>query len=94
MIAAREADEIIRKLSFKSFEADYKTMLVWLPETMNEEAANKILKILEEPWERTLFILVPSSPTACCRRSFRARRRWPSPASRPRCWSVRPANAA
>ena len=58
MIAAREADEIIRKLSFKSFEADYKTMLVWLPEAMNEEAANKILKILEEPWERTLFILV------------------------------------
>ena len=37
MIAAREADEIIRKLSFKSFEADYKTMLIWLPEAMNEE---------------------------------------------------------
>lgn len=62
MIAAREADEIIRKLSFKSFEADYKTTLVWLPETMNEEAANKILKILEEPWERTLFILVSEHP--------------------------------
>lgn len=62
MIAAREADEIIRKLSFKSFEADYKSMLVWLPETMNEEAANKILKILEEPWERTLFILVSEHP--------------------------------
>ena len=62
MIAAREADEIIRKLSFKSFEADYKTKLVWLPETMNEEAANKILKILEEPWERTLFILVSEHP--------------------------------
>ena len=45
-ISAREADEIIRKLSFKSFEADYKTMLIWLPEAMNEEAANKILKIL------------------------------------------------
>jgi len=55
MIAAREADDIIRKLSFKSFEADYKTMLIWLPEAMNEEAANKILKILEEPWEKTLF---------------------------------------
>ena len=38
-ISAREADEIIRKLSFKSFEADYKTMLIWLPEAMNEEAA-------------------------------------------------------
>ena len=62
MIAAREADEIIRKLSLKSFEADYKTMLIWLPEAMNEEAANKILKILEEPWERTLFILVSEQP--------------------------------
>lgn len=63
MIAAREADEIIRKLSFKSFSGGYKTMLIWLPETMNEEAANKILKILEEPWERTLFVLVSEQPT-------------------------------
>ncbi len=62
MISAREADEIIRKLSFKSFEADYKVMLVWLPETMNEEASNKILKILEEPWERTVFVLVSEQP--------------------------------
>lgn len=58
MISAKETDEIIRKLSFKSFEAEYKTMIIWLPETMNEEAANKILKILEEPWDKTLFILI------------------------------------
>ena len=58
VINVHEADQIIRKLSFKSFEAHYKTVLIWLPETMNEEAANKILKILEEPWERTLFLLV------------------------------------
>ena len=63
MISAAEADEMIRKLSFKSFEADYKAMLIWLPETMNEEAANKILKILEEPWEKTLFLLVTEQPT-------------------------------
>lgn len=62
MISAREADEMIRKLSFKSFEADYKAMLIWLPETMNEEASNKILKILEEPWERTVFLLVSEQP--------------------------------
>lgn len=62
MISAKEADEIIRKLSFKSYEAEYKIMLVWLPETMNEEAANKILKILEEPWEKTLFLLVSERP--------------------------------
>ena len=58
MISAKEADEIIRKLSFKSFEADYKSVIIWMPETMNDEAANKMLKILEEPWDKTLFILV------------------------------------
>lgn len=62
MISAKETDEIIRKLSFKSFEAEYKTMIIWLPETMNEEAANKILKILEEPWDKTLFVLVSERP--------------------------------
>ena len=61
-IAAREAEEIIRKLSFKSFESEYKIMLIWLPETMNEEAANKLLKILEEPWTKTLFLLVSEQP--------------------------------
>lgn len=58
MISAREADEIIRRLQFKSFESEYKITIIWQPETMNDEAANKILKILEEPWDKTLFILV------------------------------------
>ena len=62
MISAKEADEIIRRLSFKSFESEYKIMIVWLPEVMNEEAANKILKILEEPWEKTIFLLVSERP--------------------------------
>ena len=62
MISAKEADEIIRRLSFKSFESEYKIMLIWLPETMNDEAANKILKILEEPWEKTIFLLVSERP--------------------------------
>ena len=62
MISAREADAIIRKLSFKSFEADYKCVIIWQPEMMNEEAANKILKILEEPWDKTLFLLVAERP--------------------------------
>ena len=61
-IAVREAEEMIRKLSFKSFASKYKTMLIWLPETMNERAANMILKILEEPWEDTIFILVTEQP--------------------------------
>ena len=58
VITAKESEEIIRRLGFKSFESEYKTMIIWLPETMNEEAANRILKILEEPWDKTLFILV------------------------------------
>ncbi len=57
-ITAKEADKIVEKLALKSYGSGYKTMIIWLPEMMNEQAANKILKILEEPWERTLFILV------------------------------------
>ncbi len=62
VISAREADEVIKKLSFKSFSDGYKAMIIWLPEMMNEQAANKLLKILEEPWDRTLFILVSEKP--------------------------------
>ena len=62
MISAREADEVIRKLSFKSYDSAYKSVILCLPETMNEEAANKLLKILEEPWDKTLFLLVCEQP--------------------------------
>ena len=62
IISAKEADEIIRRLSFKSFESEYKVVIIWQAETMNEEAANKILKILEEPWEKTLFLLIAERP--------------------------------
>ena len=62
LISAKESEEIIKKLSFKSYSSDYKAMIIWLPETMNQEAANKILKILEEPWDKTLFILVSEHP--------------------------------
>lgn len=61
LISKADADEIIRTLSFKSFEAEYKVVVVWLPERMRTEAANTILKILEEPWEKTLFLLVSVS---------------------------------
>lgn len=62
LITAKESEEIIRKLQFKSFSSPYKAMIIWLPEAMNQEAANKILKILEEPWDKTLFILVSEHP--------------------------------
>jgi DNA polymerase-3 subunit delta' len=62
LITKKEADEVIRKLSFKSFEGGYKAIVIWLPERMNVEAANTLLKILEEPWDKTLFLLVSAQP--------------------------------
>ncbi len=53
-----ESLQIIRKLSFKNFEATYKVVIIWMAEKMNLSASNKLLKILEEPPENTVFILV------------------------------------
>jgi DNA polymerase-3 subunit delta' len=53
-----ESAAIMRKLNLKPFEADYKTVIVWLPEKMNDTASNKLLKILEEPPPGTIFLLV------------------------------------
>ena len=53
-----ESAAILRKLSFKAYEGEYRVVIIWKPEKMNVQAANKILKIIEEPPERTLFILV------------------------------------
>jgi DNA polymerase-3 subunit delta' len=58
MIFASEASEIIRKLSLKTFESDFKIMIIWLPEKMHQATANKLLKMIEEPPEKTLFLLV------------------------------------
>lgn len=62
MIYANESQEIIRKLSLKTYESEYKVMIIWLPERMNIVCANKLLKILEEPPEKTLFLLVSNNP--------------------------------
>ncbi len=56
-ITARECDDIIRKLSLKSFESEYKILIMWMPEELEKEG-NKLLKIIEEPPQNTLFILV------------------------------------
>ena len=58
VIYSHESESIIRKLNLKSFEAEYKTMIIWLPERMNAECANKLLKMIEEPPSKTLFLLV------------------------------------
>jgi len=57
-IGVDESRNILKKLSLKSYSGKYKIMIIWLPEKMNNSAANKLLKILEEPPERTLFFLV------------------------------------
>ncbi len=57
-IFTQESREIIRKLNLKTYEAEYKVMIIWLPEKMNISASNKMLKMIEEPPEKTLFLLV------------------------------------
>jgi len=57
-ISREESRNIIRKLSLKSFEGEYKVMIIWLAEYMHPSAANAILKLLEEPPEKTIFLLV------------------------------------
>ena len=58
LIYAKESEEIIRKLNLKTYEAKYKIMIVWLPEKINESCANKLLKMIEEPPDNTVFLLV------------------------------------
>jgi len=57
-IYSHESESIIRKLSMKSSEAEFKVMIIWLPEKMNPACSNKLLKIIEEPPSKTLFLLV------------------------------------
>ncbi|MDR1860860.1 MAG: DNA polymerase III subunit delta [Bacteroidales bacterium] len=53
-----EANEILHQMSLKSYESDYKIQLIWMAEKMNEKCANKLLKIIEEPPEKTLILLI------------------------------------
>jgi len=59
-ISADECNEIIKKLSFKSFESAYKVLVLWMPEYLGKEG-NKLLKLIEEPPDNTIFILVANS---------------------------------
>jgi len=58
IINVRESENIIRKLAFKPYESDYRMVVIWLPEKMNQPAANKLLKLIEEPPEKTLILMV------------------------------------
>ena len=57
-IGVDEALEIVKKVSLKSYEGGYKVTIIWMAEKMNTAASNKLLKIIEEPPEKTLFILL------------------------------------
>lgn len=58
LINVAESQEIIKKMTLKPYEAEYKTMIIWQPEKMNTEASNKLLKLIEEPYGKTIIILI------------------------------------
>jgi len=61
IINVRESESLIKKLGFKPYESEYRMVLIWLPERMNQQTANKLLKLLEEPPEKTLIVMVSES---------------------------------
>jgi DNA polymerase III subunit delta' len=64
IIGTEESQEIIKKLSLKSYEGGFKVMVIWMAEEMNAACANKLLKIIEEPSAKTLFLLICESQEA------------------------------
>lgn len=62
LISVAEAREILGRLSFHSLEGGWRAVVVYLPEKMNADAANRLLKSIEEPPEKTLFLLVTHAP--------------------------------
>ena len=62
IITASESDDIGKKISLTSSQGGYKVVIIWLAERMNDVSANKILKTLEEPTKKTVFILVVERP--------------------------------
>jgi len=58
IINVKESETIIRKLGFKPYESEYRMVVIWLPEKMNQSAANKLLKLIEEPPAKTLILMV------------------------------------
>ncbi|MCJ7468472.1 MAG: DNA polymerase III subunit delta' [Maribacter sp.] len=57
-IGVDEAQDIVKKLSLKAYEGGYKVMIIWMAEKMNTAASNKLLKLLEEPPNKTVFLLL------------------------------------
>ena len=61
VISKDESVEIIRRLALKPYEGGYKVLLIWMPEEMHTTCSNSLLKVLEEPPKKTVFILVAES---------------------------------
>ena len=57
-IRVDDAQEILKSLALKSYEGGYKIMIIWMADKLNVAASNKLLKLLEEPPEKTVFILI------------------------------------
>ena len=57
-IRVEDAQEILKSLSLKAYEGGYKVMIIWMADKMNNRASNKLLKFLEEPTDKTVFILI------------------------------------
>ena len=57
-IRVEDAQEILKTLALKSYEGGHKIMIIWMADKMNVEASNKLLKLLEEPLDKTVFILI------------------------------------
>lgn len=57
-IGVDEAQDIVKKLALKAYEGGYKIMIIWMADKMNIAASNKLLKLIEEPPEKTIFILI------------------------------------
>lgn len=62
LISKNESAEILKVLSLKTYESEFKVVIVWYPERFNIASANKLLKAIEEPPEKTLFLLVAQDP--------------------------------
>lgn len=62
MIAVAEAKAMLSDLSMSALEGGYRAVLIYLPEKMNQEAANRLLKVIEEPPEKTQFLLITHAP--------------------------------
>lgn len=84
VIYVRDADNIVRQEAYSSYTSKYKFFVIWLPEKLNIEAANKLLKVIEEPTEGTVFLLVSDSESEVL----------PTITSRMRRFNMHPTDAA